>query len=1123
MPNKIDFSQQLGIDQLNQKLIETGETVDKLTKKVENLLKAGKIDMGKDEIQAAKVETEKLRQEILKLNATQKQLQIEAKKTATAEKEAAKAKRQNANELRQLEKNIKNLTPAQKERLKLLQQEKLAQSEMVKTFKAQATVMNTGANAYERLKAEQQLLANRALKLAAAFEYQKRTGKLSEEQIMKWTRVVEKASVRSQDTAHSLTRMEQATGKMTARTMGSYPAVFSFSQVMREMPNFAMSARIGFMSLSNNIPMLADDFKRLTKEIDANTGKMLGSKGALKILAKELVGFNAIVILATTLVVMYADELGEWASELFSVTRELGSAESALRAFNEEQGKTDGAGAALRKDLWLTQGVLEGTIDKVKGFTDEQKIQWVESERALGLFKSTLENLLPKAKVSFLEDKDLSNLEKAEKALKVMEELNPKLISAANARAAAEKKLTDASEEQAELDKERTDFIKDQGLDEEIFAEMAILSREKLADAAKKAGVTEKEALEAYGRTSNYFKSQLSWWSNTATQDWKELRESLDAEMGGISKIQERYLEKAGDMLESEKKITELRKDAGMLLAESELAFPRSTDSSKGREKQLRNIFKIESDYSHWKAVTEEENKNLEIAFAKETNEGVLNSYQGRLTALQDYYDNANKIAFIEMSMAESQARKRYEKEKSQLDDNLRKKTISATKYAEQMEIIQTNLDLKLTEIQDKYQADTNDNLRDFVSTTYDIRKDQYDREVELLEQKYDREEKLRDVAFEKEKQAIKDKYSLKKRLGGDDLQETIANIQSKSAKEKAAINDEIFQKEDQIDKLHALGKFNTEEELRLKEEITESKLDLENAYKMEAIAIANTIKDTKSALEDEIFDKAVAAAKATVDSLFQIRFDALDKESEYFKEVEDEKLEDVADRLEAGVISEKEADDEKERIKANALAEQKRIDKEEADLKRKQFFIDQAIALGQVITQMALGIASATALAPVTAGASLALIPLIKTSAAINAALILAQTIPQFEQGSKGPLAGDTLGIAGEKRDEVAVHQGKPYLIPKGAAMYRFKKGTEIYPSVDDWIDNSVIKNDNMDIERQLNSLTFSPNFSFDDGRLLEQLVALNKNIKNKKSDYSRKDYMRDVRRYRNQTRGIV
>jgi len=1098
MPNKIDFSQQLGIDQLNQKLIETGETVDKLTKKVENLLKAGKIDMGKDEIQAAKVETEKLRQEILKLNATQKQLQIEAKKTATAEKEAAKAKRQNANELRQLEKNIKNLTPAQKERLKILQQEKLASSEMVKSFKAQATVMNTSASAYERLKAEQQLLANRALKLAASFEYQKRAGTLSEAQMIKWTKTTERAAKRAQETAHSLTRMEQATGKMTARTMNSYPAVFSFSQVMREMPNFAMSARIGFMSLSNNIPMLADDFKRLTKEIDVNTGKMMGTRGALKILAKELIGFNGIVILATTLVTLFATgAFDTLIAKITDTTEELTAGELALKRYTDQMKNFESGGNQMRTNLEETQLILTATKEVLEGDTTSSKY-WEDVTRSLGKLRGELGTKMPAGTFDFL-DKDKLDVKDVERGLKIVEKGIVSVTKALNHRAAAEKDLEERGKVLAKIDKEKLDFSQEFGYSQDKLGETYTTMERKLSDFYEKASKAEEDFQQ--GRITH----GMMWRQ-------KIMPEELKA-----------YVDTKERIAELKEEADKYYKSAAANTMKAALAYDIETESSKGREKQLRNIFKIESDYSHWKAVTEEENKNLEIAFAKETNEGVLNSYQGRLTALQDYYDNANKIAFIEMSMAESQARKRYAKEKSQLDDNLRKKTISATKYAEQMEIIQTNLDLKLTGIQDKYQADTNDNLRDFVSTTYDIRKDQYDREVELLEQKYDREEKLRDVAFEKEKQAIKDKYSLKKRLGGDDLQETIANIQSKSAKEKAAINDEIFQKEDQIDKLHALGKFNTEEELRLKEEITESKLDLENAYKMEAIAIANTIKDTKSALEDEIFDKAVAAAKATVDSLFQIRFDALDKESEYFKEVEDEKLEDVADRLEAGVISEKEADDEKERIKANALAEQKRIAKDEADLKRKQFFLDQAIALGQVITQMALGIASATALSTVTGGASLALIPLIKTSAAINSALILAQTIPQFEQGSKGPLAGDTLGIAGEKRDEVAVHQGKPYLIPKGAAMYRFKKGTEIYPSVDDWIDNSVIKNDNMDIERQLNSLTFSPNFSFDDGRLLEQLVALNKNIKNKKSDYSRKDYMRDVRRYRNQTRGIV
>ena len=68
--------------------------------------------------------------------------------------------------------------------------------------------------------------------------------------------------------------------KLNASTMqvgsgmnNAYNSTFQMTQVMRELPNFAMGARIGFMSLSNNLPMLYDGFAQLAKQIDNVTGK----------------------------------------------------------------------------------------------------------------------------------------------------------------------------------------------------------------------------------------------------------------------------------------------------------------------------------------------------------------------------------------------------------------------------------------------------------------------------------------------------------------------------------------------------------------------------------------------------------------------------------------------------------------------------------------------------------------------------------------------------------------------------------------------------------------------------------------------------------------------------------
>ena len=172
-----------------------------------------------------------------------------------------------------------SLTDSEKEWL----QNKIAQNNAIKEsqtlFKNQAIAINATVGAYERMKAESALATQKALNLGAALESMKSSGKASEAQIKALADKYNISAKEAQELSHKLFQLEQATGKMTARTMGSMPIIGSFSQVLREMPNFAQNARIGFMSLSNNLPMLADDFRRLANSVD-DTGKKVGNIGA---------------------------------------------------------------------------------------------------------------------------------------------------------------------------------------------------------------------------------------------------------------------------------------------------------------------------------------------------------------------------------------------------------------------------------------------------------------------------------------------------------------------------------------------------------------------------------------------------------------------------------------------------------------------------------------------------------------------------------------------------------------------------------------------------------------------------------------------------------------------------
>lgn len=112
-------------------------------------------------------------------------------------------------------------------------------------------------------------------------------------------------------------RLSKASGASMMKTKSMYGSTFQLTQVMRELPNFAIDARVGFMALSNNLPMLADGFSQLKNEIDATTGKAYGFSGAAKIFAKSLLSLNTIMIVASTLLVLFGDDMIDFVGKLF--------------------------------------------------------------------------------------------------------------------------------------------------------------------------------------------------------------------------------------------------------------------------------------------------------------------------------------------------------------------------------------------------------------------------------------------------------------------------------------------------------------------------------------------------------------------------------------------------------------------------------------------------------------------------------------------------------------------------------------------------------------------------------------------------------------------------------------
>ena len=112
-------------------------------------------------------------------------------------------------------------------------------------------------------------------------------------------------------------------GKAISGTRSFNYELFQVQQVLRELPNFAISSRIGIMALSNNLPQLGDAFKRLSTAVDETTGKQRGWLGATQLMLKQVFSLQSAFLILISLAVSYSNEIGNFTANLFKANNAI--------------------------------------------------------------------------------------------------------------------------------------------------------------------------------------------------------------------------------------------------------------------------------------------------------------------------------------------------------------------------------------------------------------------------------------------------------------------------------------------------------------------------------------------------------------------------------------------------------------------------------------------------------------------------------------------------------------------------------------------------------------------------------------------------------------------------------
>lgn len=174
---------------------------------------------------------------------------------------------------------------------------------------------------------------------------------------------------------------EQATGRFQ-RNVGNYASAWnglgmSVQQVARELPAMAMGFNTFFLAISNNLPMLVDEFKRASeeyknfkKEMAAGNTNVQRVVSPWKQLLSSILSWQTALVVGITVLSMYGDEIIDWVGNLFGADTAQKRLNESLKEFNNLAGKGQAEARLLFDAVKRTE---EGTQGRARAIQEINK------------------------------------------------------------------------------------------------------------------------------------------------------------------------------------------------------------------------------------------------------------------------------------------------------------------------------------------------------------------------------------------------------------------------------------------------------------------------------------------------------------------------------------------------------------------------------------------------------------------------------------------------------------------------------------------------------------------------------------------------------------------------------
>lgn len=855
------------------------------------------------------------------------------------------------------------------------------------------------------------------------------------------------------------------------RNVGNYASSWNglqmqVQQIARELPNAALGLNMFIIAISNNLPMLIDEIKRTSDEVQRL--RMEGQKtvSVWKQLMGAVFSWQTAVVVGITILTAYRNEISDWVASLFRGKKALDEIIS------------------VQDKLRIAQkGAIRDTIEEriklellYKAATDNKKAM---EERIVAA--NELKSTFPKLFDNYTKEQIMTG--NAKDAYRL---LTAQIIATAKAKRVMNE-VTKAA-----TNYEETEFKR---LNQVYTVEKARAEYQKFVDTGlsrTEAGIDAKKKLEAEEATLKALKEQSIQYKNQMN-DLEKLVDvkALVNDPGKNNKAYDDEKKKAEEYAEYIKRITEdLSKSKIELIAD-------------GREREIAEISKEYDDrIKEIKGRTDEEielRKNLETLKGKAIAE-INDKYDKELLEIEKT-NLENRLASIgENSNEELDKRLNLQ---IQLNNMMRDAEIKdAEKNGEdvvaiRMKYMQRENSLIMRNLQERIgliEANTDKVVNEQETSAL--------KEANIIKKQYANGE-ISKEDYEKKLYDIGVKYAkarLQTLLAEAKAEMALVDINSEKAKE---LQERINKIQAQIDELN-----NDDANKKQKEWIDKFKSGLsemndaardtlgETAGIFEGLSdiMVDVAEDGKLSFENmaQAVGKIVSGITSLMTDIYDAQIENIEKKQEANDEAYDKEIERIEALEENGAISTEEAEARKRAAEDKTAAKNAELEKKKAALQEKQAKWDKANSIVQA------GIA--TALAVTKALPNLVLAALVGAMGAAQVALIAAQPIPKYAKGTKDHPGGLAIVGDGGKKEGIVTNNGL-FITPDKPTLVDLPAHAQVIPDLSYIYDRSGLTSDYGLLEQKLKNMReegIVVNVNNDYSRLERKMESNTKQLQN-------------------------